>query len=271
MTETVDITVGPQGVDSTTAVFEYAGQRLVVYTGIDKIAWGYSMETASFDTYGGQVTQILGCYVGDMELEGTLSNYEDMQKTYDFFLRFITKSGGGGTNAAGQPQRSDRTMLFTYGPRRWVFDLIVKELPGYRQAFDTVAPTWKIKAHVVNTAGDVEQLSDLIITEARFKDLMGKDENFQWKGQIGFTKENPFSDPITDYGDKFNAFDKVADYYSTLLPSYMSGDFDAMFSQIGSTPAFSPEPGAKGVVGQEGIKGVEAAAAKRGKEKKGNG
>ena len=246
------IEVGRGGLQDTTAIFEYNGQTLKVYTGIDQISWGYTLNTANFPTYGGEVVQILSCFVEDMNLQGTVRNYEDMQKVYDFFLRFINDGGNGPKNAAGLVERNETPIKFTYGPRRWVFDIYVKELPGYRQGRDVVAPTWQIKAHVINHAGDVDELSELIISEARYKDIVGDDEFFGTNGRMFFIDENPFSDPYTKHGKdskdgkKFDQFERVSDYYTKLLPSYLNGDLDILFSQIGSKPSFDPTFGIRG-------------------------
>lgn len=239
------IHVGRRGQTNTTAIFEYKGQSLHVHTGMDQIVWSYTMNTANFPTYGGEVIQILSCYVDDLELQGTLANYDEMQAVYDFFLRFIN-DGGSGDRKNGQVFRNETPMKFTYGPRRWVMDIYVKELPGYRQGREVVAPTWQIKAHIVSHAGDVDELSQLIITEARYREIVGSEESFGTNGKMFFIDENPFSDPHTKEHGQFDQFQRVDDYYTKLLPSYLNGDLDVLFAETASKPAFDPSFGPKG-------------------------
>lgn len=213
---------------------------LIVNTGIDKISWGYTLNTANFPTYGGEVIQILSCHIEDMRLQGTLASYPDLDAVYNFFLKFID-------NASAEGTRDETPMKFYYDQRGWEFDLFVKNAPGFRKSRDVVAPEWMIEAHVVDTAGHANSLKDLIIEEVGIKAATGDlDANFGLQGKIRYIDENPFSDPNTREGNDFKQFDRVADYYTKLLPSYLSGDVDALFGEVGSKPSFDPSWGVKG-------------------------
>lgn len=223
---------------------------LTVHTGIDSIQWGYELNTVNFPTYGGEVVQILSCYVDDLNVRGTLRNYIEMEQTYQYFLNYIRGASADGT-------RNETPMKFTYPHRGWDFDIFVTQAPGYRKARDLTAPEWQINAFVVDQANDVESLKELVIEEASIKANIGSsdpnfDENFSLQGKIYFTADNPFSDPFTDQGLKFatnqaDALKNISNYYSSLLPSYVNGNFDAIFGSIGSQPAFNPQLGAKGI------------------------
>jgi len=212
---------------------------LTVNTGIDQISWGYTLNTANFPTYGGEVVQILSCYVDDLRVQGTLTCYEDLEAVYAYFLKFID-------NASAQGKRDETPMKFYYPERGWEFDVFIKNAPGYRKGRDVVAPMWMIEGHVIDHAGDADKLSDLIKSEAEIKNATNSDENFGLEGKIRYIDENPFSDPRTKNGKDFKQFDQVADTYTKLLPSYLSGDFDALWANIGSKPAFNPDFGPKG-------------------------
>lgn len=236
--------VGQRRQHSTPVHFYHpACGELVVYTGIDQISWGYTMNTANFPTYGGEVIQILSCYVDDLQMQGTLHDYKEMQTVYDYFLKFIDNAGGANSvDEHGQRIRDERPMKFTYPHRNWVFDIFVKEAPGYRRGRDVVAPTWQITGHVVDHAGDAKKLSDLIVKEAEFKSLTSG-EAFDLEGKIRYQDEDPFSDPWTDTGPNFSVLDKQTDQFAKLLPSYLKGDFDLIFAGVGSKPAFNPQFG----------------------------
>ncbi len=232
--------VGRHTPNSVTVTFQHPQcGTLNVRTGIDQISWGYSLNTANYPTYGGEVIQILSCYVEDLRLQGTLANYWELETVYTFFLKFID-------NASAQGTRDETPMKFYYHHRGWQFDLFVKNAPGFKKGRDVVAPEWMIEAHMVDTAGNTDDLKDLITTEAAIKLATNSDENFGLQGKIKFIDENPFSDPWTRSGPNFDQFNKVSDYYTTLLPSYLNGDFDAIFGGVGSKPAFDPSYGIKG-------------------------
>jgi hypothetical protein len=228
---------------------------LSVQTGMDAISWGYTLNTANFPTYGGEVVQILSCYVEDLTVQGTVRNYTEMEAIYAYFLNYIRGSAADGV-------RNETPMKFYYPHRGWDFDLIVTDAVQYRKARDLTVPEWKLSAFVVDDAGDVDSLKDLILSEAEiktaigFKNVKGEpafDENFGLQGVIRFVDDNPFSDPFTHSGLTFQTTDEEAlkhlsDYYSSLLPNYLNGDFDSMFGSIGSEPSFNPTQGvAKGV------------------------
>jgi hypothetical protein len=235
---------------------------LTVLTGADRIAWGYVLNTANFPTYGGEVVQILSCYVDNIEIEGTLQTYEDMESLYRYFLGYLQTATQGKNDkaVAGRSSFNEHPMKLEYPHRGWTFEIIPLNVPGYRKGREVVAPTWRLEAHVVDRGEDVEDLKDLIISEAEIRTAVGSDDpnfdqNFGLEGKIKFVDENPFSDPFTDSGQKFDPtknIQAIGDYYSKLLPSYLQGDFDSIFGGIGSKPAFNSKIGAKGTNDEDG-------------------
>jgi hypothetical protein len=225
---------------------------LTVRTGADRIAWGYSLNVAVFPTYAGEVVQILSCFVDNLEITGTLQTYNDAFKLYTYFLQYTQLATQGDPRRgqeAGESSYNEYPMTMRYPHRNWEFHIMPVDVPGFRKGRDVVAPEWRVEAHVADETGDVHELKELIVREAEIKAAVGStdpdfDQNFGLNGVIRFTDENPFSDPWTDHGtdfaqDRANSFKEIGDYYSTLLPSYLKGDFDAITGGLGSKPAFS--------------------------------
>jgi hypothetical protein len=224
---------------------------LVIRTGLERVAWGYTLNTANFPTYAGEVVQILSCYVEDLEVTGVVQTYRDMETIYSYFLSYVqiaTQGQSGG--AAGTSAYNQVPMTFSYPHRGWEFTVMPKDIPGYRKGREVVVPEWRIQCHVADETGDVDALAALIIQEAEIKTNIGAgddfDENFGLEGKIKFVDENPFSDPFTDRGTDFaanrsDAFNQIGDFYSKLLPSYLKGDFDSLTGGLGSKPAFNPD------------------------------
>jgi hypothetical protein len=231
---------------------------LVVRTGADRIAWGYSLNVMVFPTYAGEVVQILSCFVDNLEVTGTLQTYRDMERLYTYFLQYTQLATQGDPKRgqeAGETSYNEFPMKMHYPHRGWEFEIMPVNVPGFRKGRDVVAPEWRVEAHVADETGDVHELKELIIKEAEIKLSVGStdpdfDQNFGLNGVIRFTDENPFSDPWTDHGtdfaaDRAAAFQGIGDYYSTLLPAYLKGDFDEITGGLGSKPAFSTNPNAR--------------------------
>lgn len=227
---------------------------LRVYSGADRIAWGYTLNTQVYPTYAGEVVQILSCFIDDLEITGSVQTHTDMEEIYTYFMRY-TQIATQGDPARAAKQIAGRTafnqepMKFSYPHRGWEFEIMPTSVPGFRKAREQVHPEWRIKAHVVDESGDVDEVKALILQEAEIKRAVGAgkdfDENFGLTGQITFLDENPFSDPFTEFGTSFEDergknITKLADHYSKMLPAYLKGDFEAIFGNLGSAPAFSP-------------------------------
>lgn len=248
------------------------GQYLRVHTGMDEISWGYALNTADWYTYGGQVVQILSCYVDDVTITGTLQTYKDMEDLYGYFIEYmqIASQGVSSTPKPGVTSFNQQTMKMRYPHRGWEFDVIVTQAPGFRYGRDVVAPSWRVMCHIADESQDVEELSDLIVNEVIMRDEMGGgsdfNTSFKLTGKIGFTDENPFSDPFTEKGVDFSdkalsdRVNELAQWYNDLLPSYLEGDFDSITSSVGSKPAFGTrgtpsdpdqDPNGSGTAGQK--------------------
>lgn len=221
---------------------------LIINTGLERVAWGYTLNTANFPTYAGEVVQILSCYVEDLEITGVVQTYSDMETIYSYFLSYVQIATQGDPRRGQDPGHTaynQHPMTFCYEHRGWEFTVMPKDIPGYRKGREVIVPEWRIVCHVVDGTGDAENLEALIIQEAELKAQFG--EEFGLVGKIKFVDENPFSDPFTSRGTDFaanrsDAFNQIGDFYSKLLPSYLQGDFDSLTGGIGSKPAFGATP-----------------------------
>src|SRR4051794_31156530 len=66
-----------------------SGTPLTVTTGADMIRWTYTLNTANWPTYGGEVVQILSVAIDDVNIQGTCRNYAEMENIYAYFLEFV--------------------------------------------------------------------------------------------------------------------------------------------------------------------------------------
>lgn len=224
---------------------------LRVLTGMDSVSWAYSLNVANWNTYGGQVSQILSCYVENLTVEGTLANYADLETVASYFLSYfqVASQGDNANPIPGKTSYNQEPMTMSYPKRGWEFEIMPLKFPAFRVGREVVAPTWKIIAHIVDDSNDVDELSDLIVAETEIKahldtDDTSLDTNFGLTGVIKFVDENPFSDPFTDKGTDFanktlsDRVDQLSNWYNSLLPAYLQGDYDAIMGEVGSKPAF---------------------------------
>src|SRR5436189_627300 len=91
------------------------GNPLVVHTGADEVKWGYKLNIARKQTYGGEVVQILSCYIDDLEIEGMVRAYKTTEKIYRFFMEYFVKATQGPVaNATAESKFEQTPMVFIY-------------------------------------------------------------------------------------------------------------------------------------------------------------
>lgn len=244
---------------------------LELATGLDEASWGYSLNTMTYATYGGEVVQILSCQIDNLNLSGTFRTYKEMEKFYTYMLRYMqVASQGRGSKKPGKTSFNQEAMKFLYPERGWEFEIMPIQVPGFRRGTEVVAPTWQMIAHVIDKSGDVEKLSDLVISEAEIQGVVGQSgefsDSFGLEGKVGYDPDNPFSDPYTKVGLSFDEKAKAADIanlageaYAGLIKSYMNKDFDGILGGA-SKPALSAKDAALTAAADQAVTNVAAIA-----------
>lgn len=164
---------------------------LILDTNPDQIVWSYGLNTQNYQTFGGEVVQILSMFIDDMTIAGTVKSYKKMEKIYEWFVAYMQLS------TQGNRQLYDTTPITFYYPARgWKFLLQPKAAPGFKYGTQVVAPTWSLKATVVESP---ESFENLIKTEAEMNAM--QDPAFKPFGKatarIGFSEFNPWTTPNT--------------------------------------------------------------------------
>lgn len=237
---------------------------LAVDVNPNQIEWSYGLNTANYPTYGGEVVQILSCYIDDMTITGNVTNYRQMENIYRWFINYIHLATVGGGNTPGKFNVRPVTMF--YKPRGWHFQIYPTSMPGFKYGRDVVAPEWTLTAAVVDPDQDFK---DQILSQAAIK-AINSQEGIQLFGKatanIGFNPNDPFSDPDaetkkaekqlkdgkTSRDDLNEGFGELADFYNSLIPAYLKGNFNDLTADYSRpAPPGGVDPGtakAKGVV-----------------------
>jgi hypothetical protein len=210
--------------------------KLTVDIKPDQITWSYGLNTVSYPTYGGEVVQILSCFIEDMVIAGTTRNYRKLEEIHRYFINYIqiaTQGGGGSFDP--------RPIQMRYPHRGWTFGIHPKGLPRFQYGRDVVAPVWMVVSAVAEPDQDLEaKVMDKAMMEAvessgDFK-LFGK-----VTGNIGYEPDDPFRTPFVTSkkpGTELrNAYGDLGDFYNKLIPAYLNSDFDELSADY-SRPTF---------------------------------
>jgi len=117
---------------------------LTITTGMDKVGWSYNLNTRKYQTYGGEVIQILSANVGTLRIQGTCRDYEDLDRIYGWFRRYFFNLRAihlNDPNAVAQ-----HPVKISYPHRGWEWDVYITKAPDYRIGRDVVAPNWQVEA-----------------------------------------------------------------------------------------------------------------------------
>lgn len=228
--------------EHTVTFFHPQVGTLYIATGLDAVNWTYELNVANFPTYAGEVIQILGAFIGPMNITGTVQTYQDLENIYRFFSNYIqiASQGVGNDPQVGSTSYNQKPVQMTYGARGWQFAVMPTSAAQFRYGREVVAPQWVVQCHVVDHSGDAHSLEDMTVEHVLNEDSTGG--KFDLVGEIGFTVDNPFSSPYP--GVKYDpnltgkAYDQMADFYNKLIPTYLQGDFETITSGFGSKPAF---------------------------------
>lgn len=231
---------------------------LSIDDGIDDIRWGYNLNTATFPTYGGEVVQILSVFIDDLWMGGTLATYDQVLAVYQYFGRFmqIATQSNVPNPVPGQSSYDLQPMTFTYPHRNWSFQIYPLTAPQFYYGADVIAPTWQLTAHVIDDSPDLDLIKDgiqaLVVTQLVNGAVPDQSTGFVGQnsltGQISPQQGNPDSDPFETYdsnlGNAPALISSMADYYNSLLPSYLQNGLEQIDAGLGSTPALPSSAGA---------------------------
>lgn len=239
---------------SITFTHSYAG-TLTIDTGVDMSRWGYGLNTQTYPTYGGEVVQILSVYIDDLTLTGTVSSYAQLETIYRYFAKYLIAAtqGHNKTAVANESYNLD-PMIFTYGARNWKFFIYPKSVPGFAMEMGAVGPQWQLQAHVIDDSPDLSVIKDGIkaMSVKNIGKAIGSSSppatgTFTLNGNISPKYGNPNADPFqTD--DPFARQEAAqakqwADFYNSLIPAYMKGNFASITGVVGSQPNFGQRGG----------------------------
>ncbi len=223
----------------------YPNPTLVVNTGVDEISWGYNMNTSTYPTYGGEVVQILSCYIDDLQLMGTVASYHKQEQIYSYFAQYlqIATQGRSRDPYPGLTSYNQEPILMTYPERGWQFHIIATNLPSFRQGRDIIAPQWRLTAHVVDDEDHLHNVKEFTKATVLEQFLNRDNESFGWTGRIGFRPNDPFSGPsgnniLKEFDPSKGREDwmRESDRFKEVVNSYLGADVDQIFEALASRP-----------------------------------
>lgn len=242
-------------------IFEHKrlGRPLIIDTGMNEASWGYNMNVAKFSTYGGEVVQILSVYIDNMKIGGFVRTYKKVERIYTFFMRYFSiATQGPSANASAENKFEQTPMVMRYPERGWTFHIQPLHAPAFEYSFETVAPKWELEAHIVDRGINAESLKTYVGAAAAAE--LKKFGELKLSGELspisGDPANNPFIAPLTEFTkgetekgekirfkprtdvEKLDNSEKLGDYYVSLLPSYLRGDFADVVKIAGSQPIF---------------------------------
>lgn len=194
---------------------------LTVAVNPNSIRWSYGLNTASYPTYGGEVVQILSCYIDDMTIEGEVRTYREAEQIYGWFINYMQIATQGRSSTGSVDRFDTRPVTFTYIERDWTFTIYPKSLVKFAYGRDVVVPSWTVEAAVSEHDDDYSQT----LIDSKLQEMMesGGVEFFGTAtANIGYEENNRWSG-VLDKGQIES--DRLADYFNNLIPAYMESDF----------------------------------------------
>lgn len=194
----------------------------------NEITWGYGLNVQTYPTYGGEVVQILSCFVEDMTVTGHVRSYRQLEKLYGWFIDYMQI-------ATQKGEYDTRPVTMRYPHRGWTFKIYPKSLPSFKYGRDVVAPEWTLQAAIVEPD---RELKENIMSEAQIEAVKDSGVKLFGKvtGEIGFQPDDPFSSPDgarkaskqlkKDGSVSRDEYGNFADWYNNLIPSYLEGTFE---------------------------------------------
>jgi hypothetical protein len=209
-------------------------QALVVTTGADQIGWTYGLNTRHYPTYGGEVIQILSCYINNLQIGGTCAAYTTgdyanpgIEEIYSWFLLYMQVASQG---AIGTGAYSEYPITCNYVDRGWQIQFQCLTAPAFNLSRDLVAPTWQITGQVVAAP---EPMRNFTLNTVFF----GNDatEFGMMHDGVDLTQPdpalNPYQSPFPNKSAKVQqnniskAIGKLGSYWAGLISAWDGGDY----------------------------------------------
>ncbi len=225
----------------------YVGS-LSIDNGVDEAQWAYGLNLQHYPTYGGEVVQILSVFIDNLTLTGTCSTYAQLEAIYKYFTHYLigATQGHSQTPVPNESYNLD-PMTFTYPDRNWTFQIYPLAAPGFQYRTGGIGPQWQLQAFIIDDSPDLGVIKDGIKAAAvKSVNLNGGTPaqigTFSLTGDISPKSGNPNADPFQTEDPSALAEQaqaaQWADFYNSLLPSYMTGNFASLASTSGSKPNF---------------------------------
>jgi len=213
---------------------------LVIRSGANSIKWSYELNTQSTPTLGGEVVQILSCFVGPITIEGMAAGLptdgskarstgwaggytpaDEAQDIVRWFLRYMHMAGG--VQDPGDSDRNQAAVRFTYVARGWSFFIMPTQLSGFDFSADQAGVPWSITAEIVSDAGlDYFQAA----TMNTFTDSLTDHALLQTAITPGFDfSQNPFINPTLAAPGLDSLAQRLGDNFQTLVASWAGSNF----------------------------------------------
>lgn len=229
-------------INESELIFSHPAMKnpLVVPIRPDQIVWSYGLNTQTYPTFDGEVVQILSMYVGDMQINGTISTYDQMEKIYSWFIQYMQNATQGGRGNVSK-QYDTRPVKMHYLHRDWKFDIYPRDLPGFRYGREVVAPTWQLTAAVSEYD---EDFRTSVISEQMFAGeaaASGFEPFGTATGEIGYEENNPWSAPDANKATRDEKLKKLEDHLVNLIPTYLDGSFEDLEASYSQPHVKAPE------------------------------
>lgn len=153
-----------------TATLGYPGGPAVAFR-IDPemISWNWQVLTNVVETIGGRVIQVIGAYLNDLTVSGSLGqNHRDRQHGESWqqanqFLGLVTQIMEAQSRDASKQGLMHRPAIFTYPPKGWRFQVYIKALTDPDGGNSVIMRPGKINQRYTLTLFIVQEASEALV------------------------------------------------------------------------------------------------------------
>ncbi|MEM3008434.1 MAG: hypothetical protein QXY15_10335 [Candidatus Nitrosotenuis sp.] len=213
---------------------------LIIRSGAHSIFWSYELNTQSTPTIGGEVIQVLSCFVGPMTIVGEAAGmhpdrnpytspigwgakYTPVNEMEDIVKWFLTYMELAGTKRRSNKRRNETAITFIYPARGWEFLIQIVALEGFDVAVDKPTIPWSITAEIVSdraldyfVAATMNTFTDSILNKINFHSTITRGFEFE---------RNPFLNPELNRNFSGSLAQRIGDNFQALIASWAAGDF----------------------------------------------